>query len=144
MMVNNTKCFRCYSNSCQSFLALPSQIWSLMEVGAEIALCYLSVCELGSNLECRLGMLKKMFAEEREDLTRVTAASLIHLIFCVTGVCCSVPFGRIGCSLSATLTLRTQRSRRSLRWFTTSSGFFSTMPSSTSGAAGVCGWTHSP
>jgi len=27
-----------------------------MEVGAEIALCYLSVCELGSTLECRLRM----------------------------------------------------------------------------------------
>ncbi len=30
-----------------------------MEVGAEIALCYLSVCELGSNFECRFKDVKK-------------------------------------------------------------------------------------
>ncbi len=65
------------------------------------------------------------------------------IVMCV-GVCCSVQCGRTGCSLWATLTQRTQRSRRSPKWSTTYSVYCFTMPSSMSGEAGACGWTHSP
>lgn len=64
-------------------------------------------------------------------------------VICV-GVCCSVQCGRTGCSLLATLTQRTQRSRRSPKWSTTYSVYCFTMPSSMNGEAGACGWTLSP
>lgn len=62
----------------------------------------------------------------------------------VSGACCSVLCGRSGCSLCASSTHETMRSRKSQRWCTPSSVSCSTMPSNMSGAAGVSGWTPCP
>lgn len=74
---------------------------------------------------------------------KVFNQSVCVCVIMAVGVCCSVQCGRTGCSPWVTLTPRTRRSRRSLRWYTTFSASCCTTLSSTNGVAGVCGWTLS-
>lgn len=71
---------------------------------------------------------------------------VLFLFGCVflPGACCSAQCGRSGCSLCASSTRATTRSRKSQRWCTPFSVSCFIMPSSTSGAAGASGWTPCP